>query len=245
MPPCYSDGGIRKRIVPTPSSPRKKSTSDDCGRDLPLGAFLRTDVVETLREFDHDDLGDGDFNVYYVDRTSGELEPFACVRDSSIPGAGKGVFACKDMTCGECVGRYVGEVVGWKGCEADLPDEPYLLSLLVAKTCEREWHVVVRGDRPPQDREGQCDRLGIRRPALRNEYPSIGGWPGMFAHLMNDAAGSNDFVDHGLVNNCSVSEFGHVWATTDIKGSTFDRVKPHSELLWPYGKEYWDRPERG
>jgi hypothetical protein len=171
-------------------------------------------------------------------------EPYACVRDSCIAGAGKGLFTCRDLAKGTRIGIYAGAVMGWvsdvRVC--DLTSE-YITSLdlyINAKTDER-YVIVVDGKHAPQKPRQQLVTLGLAHDYIMPcEYIApfdVSDWPGAFVHMANDADGSSG---HGLVNNCILQSDGVFYATRYVPGTSFDEPdKRASELLHPYGPIYW------
>jgi hypothetical protein len=190
--------------------------------------------------FVHDRLANGDVNVWKRDDDGG-FSPYVCVRDSSTPCAGKGLFTCRHLRAREVFGVYCGEVLGWSNCRAAAESQSSYLAdftLFVDRVSDARRCVVVDGGRPPQSARDQRAVL-----ALTEDYPvpcGAGEWPGMFAHFMNDAQGPARVA--GLVNNCAVDEDGLVRALSDIPGCSFEHVQPSSELLWAYGASFWGRP---
>ena len=187
--------------------------------------------------FHYDQRQNNDVDVCIVER-DGNLKPYVCVRDSSIPGAGKGLYACVSFDAGQAIGVYAGRVMSKIEVDAPGVDRKYLLyrKLFDDDGFPYMDNVVVDGEQPVQPEAEQLRSLGLsssyRPPFARRQ------WPGMFAHKMNDASGPTKAP--GLSNNCVVVEDCLVIARTRILGSgSFDTVTPLHELLWSYGASYW------
>lgn len=182
--------------------------------------------------FRHAYVGDGDGDIdIYTDGTG--VAPVACVRDSHV--AGKGLYTCRDLAPGDLIGRYTGEIVGWRGDPAvERRDSRCMIDITVftSRDTITRWQCVVDGSRPVQTYADQRKALRLtydRSVCLFDERE----WPGVHAHMMNDAKGT------GLANNCRVEEDGWVFATARVPGCDADRPDPRSELLWSYGADYW------
>ena len=105
---------MKRRITPvTNPSPNRIVNENGSKNLLPPLSFLRTNVHD-IGTFVHTDVGDGNVDIYSVS-SDGQNVPFACVRDSSIPLAGKGVYICNDVRAGDVIGRYIGRVIVTKG----------------------------------------------------------------------------------------------------------------------------------
>jgi hypothetical protein len=165
-------------------------------------------------------------------------QPYACVRDSYINCAGKGLFSCRNLTCSDHIGLYAGHVIGWMGSvpEGDSAHVTTHTPYINTHTRER-YCCLVDGARAPQTPKDQMAALGIVREF---EAPfAESDWPGTYIHMANDANGPGA-NEHGLVNNCLQGEDGVLYATRDVPGTSFDAADKHaSELLHPYGAEYW------
>ena len=123
------------------------------------------------------------------------LEKKLVVRQSNLPGAGKGLFTKTFIPKGTRIVEYKGKVSTWK--ESDHEDNGYIYYV-------KRYHVI------------------DARP-----YPKI------LARYANDANGLQKIK--GLRNNAEYEEEGFrvfIEAKRDIEAG--------SEILVPYGKEYWD-----
>ena len=169
---------------------------------------------------------------------------YVCVRDSSIPGAGKGLYACKPFTKGVPVGTYTGKILCMrKAAAAEMSDSLCLMEVTLCtekmpgfkKTCKIG---IVDGALPPDDKPFVPPaKLGCKYgPIYKN-----GEWPGMHAHIMNDACGLSMQGE----NNCLVMGDGSVMTTKEIPSASTDgaspgdRPDPASELMLSYGEAYW------
>jgi len=188
--------------------------------------------------FRHVHVGDGDIDIYDATGPVAYTTPVvACVRDSQV--AGKGLYTCRDLAPGDVIGRYTGEIVGWRGDPVvEKRDSRCLIDITVftSRDMGTRWQCVVDGSRPVQPYADQRRALRLtydRSACLFDERE----WPGVHAHMINDAEGA---VRRGA-NNCRIEEDGWVFATAHVPGcdATAARPDPRSELLWAYGADYW------
>ena len=229
-----------RRITPEAIAPADRSvprpTVVPYGRDLD-GAFcplqMRSTRMRTFEDtFRYELLPGGDINVY----TMHDGRPYVCIRDSSLQGANKGVFACVDFHADDETGQYCGAILGRPGCKAGEESKSDCLIDHVAFTYvsdpDRHWLCVVDGRLPVQDASEQRRVLGLsdKHPVPFGE----GAWPGAFMHLMNDAKGPR--------NNCAVYANGLTKALRFIPGCSPDAPpNPESEMMWSYGDIFWEK----
>jgi hypothetical protein len=185
--------------------------------------------------------------VFRVPDSGGPLEPWVVVGPSvrlqQAGKSGRGVYAWRKggFTVGQLVGVYVGFVVGactdprvavWRG-ECPERQHPFDALLDIGGSTVSGKHSPFDG--PPG--------LGTRLGDGREVFPaSEVGWPGMFAHLMNDARG----LPGAAVNVCVTDPDGVVQAVRRIP--RFNERKPLatnacSELFWSYGEGFWEWPQ--
>jgi hypothetical protein len=143
-------------------------------------------------------------------------------------GGGHGLFADRNFTKGEIVGKYVGRILGKVD---DTENQKYVDRLSHA---EHDKIVVINGlfvdgNQPPQSIQDQKRRFGrvVYQPRE---------WPGAYIHMANDSYRT------GLETNCIMDQDGYLRTTTFVP--FYDRDKEHeenvaSELLWSYGHDYW------
>lgn len=189
-------------------------------------------------KLDYFRYANGDVDVYYKINNAWVL--WALVRDSallaSIGARGKGLFAAQSFSKGECIGRYVGKILG----KVDNPDVMTQVDRL-SHTLDGDAIVDVKGyfvngRARVQANAEQQERFGtviFRQPQWK--------WPGVYAHICNDAAGTT------LRNNCRVTVGGYLETTRSIPGFDFLRDAAQngaSELLWDYGTQYWRNQRR-
>jgi hypothetical protein len=245
--------------MPTPV-PRPLTRVSRVAATLPHICELRTYVskfrLQERTNFGYVNHGDGTVDVSYDGR------PYVCVRPSSIPGAGLGVYACRDFDKNAEIGVYTGRVMGWVGEVEKTTDDEYLTENTVYVTVNpvspkhaqarpdtpkhaqarpqapKRWRCLIDGSAPPQDAVGQLHALGLKPPFVA-PFNDLDVWPGMHAHLMNDASGPRQVP--GLVNNCRMMEDGVITTVCAIPGSgSFERVAPENELFMAYGQSYWE-----
>lgn len=227
----------KRRIVPrpveAPSCAKKRGAVPDADK-----LFVFASRLDFEQWFWHVPLPGGDFDVFR--KPPYAPVPYVSVRDSSLPRAGKGVFARVDFRAGDVVGLYNGRVLGWYGdVDESLFDRCDSLIRIAAFVDAHggRWDVMVDGAEPPQDEAEQ--RRVLRMPYGHAVPARARDWPGMFAHVMNDAEGPERRPD--LRNNCRADEDGLIVTLVDIPGTPAgaERMDPRSELLWSYGREYW------
>jgi hypothetical protein len=235
----------RRRLTPTKVEEKR---GEAVRRPLPSAFDIILRRVQTRRDrpfaraFRYEPRPGGDLDIF--DKQDGT--PYACVRDSQIPGAGKGLYTCRDLKKGTPVGLYCGHVVGWvptavgnaSGAK-ERPDSAYQIThtLFIDGVTEERWECLVDGARPAQPEHEQRRALN-----LTPEYPApfdLAEWPGAYMHLINDADGPCKVP--GLENNVQFEEDGMVVAIATVPGSPDPNgpMDPRSELLCGYGAEYW------
>lgn len=235
----------RRRLTPTKlddASPFRRPLPNAC--DIILGSVETRGDRTYANAFRYEPRSGGDFDIY--EKQDGTL--FACVRDSQIPGAGKGLYTCRDLKKGDPVGLYCGRVVGWYAPDAadgggggggGGASNAYQIThalFIDSKTGER-WECLVDGARPVQPEREQRQALN-----LTPDYPAPfdpAEWPGAYMHLINDADGPCKVP--GLTNNALLEEDGMVVAIAPVPGSRDPDapMDPRSELLCSYGAAYW------
>ena len=185
----------------------------------------------TGMDFDHFTYANGNVDIYC--RAGSNWVLWALVRDSVVvPRGGKGLFAARPFAEGQCVGRYVGRVLG-------RPSDPAVQR--ASQTVHGDAIVTIQGfdvdgRRPVQSNEEQlrlCGRVIFKQPNW--------SWPGVYAHIANDAWGT------GREYNAMVTQGGYMYAKRRIP--SYDFARPHSqngasEILWPYGPGYWEETAR-
>ena len=222
----------RRRITPVPVN--AGSSQDGVQLMPPVFMLRRYRNRESTPRFTHV-VVDGDKGHYDVFDDSNAIH--VTVRESSIPGAGRGVFAAKSFRAKDILGTYAGRVVGWEGGGNATDDaSQYLIhhTLYVSRSANatpprREWRCLVDGSMPAQSESEQ--RLALNLPIGYDVPFAVSEWPGMFAHLVNDAAGPVRL--EGLSNNVIVQDDGAVIATSDIASG--------AELMFGYGDAYWQQ----
>jgi hypothetical protein len=155
-----------------------------------------------------------------------------------------GVYVHGVMRPGDYGGAYMGHVLGYTEDPACQTGGDYWLAV----ESSDGYMVCLDGSRPPQSEEeqhavlessfaacnmtGNPDRLPVKRQVDHQQ------WPGMWAHLINDARHLQ-----GVDNNMSCRSDGSMRCTklipAHVDGAP-DDSNMCAEAFWPYGDEYWD-----
>lgn len=143
-----------------------------------------------------------------------------------------GVFAAHRMPEGTTIGRYVGRVLGKE--KSRLVEEE---TAALEATDQSDYllitlhGLIVDGARPPQS---DAEQLACAGQVLFSNADWT--YPGAFVHLFNDNK------DTGLPENVTVDADGFAVTLDNIpayRANASDEVNVESELLWPYGNDYW------
>ena len=184
------------------------------------------------KRFSHEETNDGNIDVLL------DSLPYVCVRDSSIPDSGKGLYANRAFSKGDIVGVYAGKIIGWtKNRTVTEQGSPYIVDMPLYRDKDgaNDYDILVDGGSVTQSHYDIRSLLGL---SIHHPIPFVAEeWPGMYAHMMNDAGGPCRI--EGIVNNCKLTEHGLVQATRYIPGCPPHNPSPTSELLMSYGPTYW------
>lgn len=181
-------------------------------------------------DLDEFKYANGDVDVFL--RVGNAWVPWVLVRPSTIPGAGKGLFAAQPFPAGTCIGRFVGKILGRAADAADDARVHRMSQTVAGDAIVNVNGFFVDGRQPVQSnaaQEGRFGRVVFRQPDW--------SWPGVHAHLANDSRGTR------LRPNTHLSTGGYLETTR--RTPAYDSSLPHahnsaSEILWSYGHAYWD-----
>jgi hypothetical protein len=175
-------------------------------------------VIEPKRLFESKAHGKN-IDVYKVENSG--LRIYATVRNSSIPGAGLGVYLAEPVKKGEIIGRYTGSIESWK--DSTTATWRYSKSdfLIMMSYYDSDREFVLDGSKAPQSASDQLKVLGLD-PCFHKAPMNPQEWPGMYAHMINHSS---------YDPNCIILEDGMVQMLKDLPAG--------QELLWNYGASYW------
>ena len=182
-------------------------------------------------DVDHFKYKSGDIDIYRKINKTWVL--WLLVRDSTIPGAGKGLFAAKPFKKGEFIGRYVGKVLGKVSDPTVQAKVDRMTRMVKGDAIIQVNGYYVDGRCSVQTNDEQLALFGhiiFPQPAWK--------WPGIFAQMTNDARGT------GRPQNCRVTLGGSLESTRDIPKLNPSNPNQASELLWSYGDGYWKNASR-
>lgn len=163
------------------------------------------------------------------------------VQNSTIPGAGKGVFAIQDLEPGVIVGFYPVHGLGFLTDPTDVEGK----SVMAASTEDKEYFASLQEDNKTMYRSSLKDPIIKGRSMFVDFNPTREPHPSWLAPFVNDAAkcnGTNErqvrlYYKKAYANrNCIVI---HLWPLPLLVLATNKPVKAGEELRQLYGHAHW------
>ncbi len=116
------------------------------------------------------------------------------VKESIIPGAGKGLFVNRDVKKGERIVEYLGEIISWKECDTRAErDEGGYVFYINQNKCIDAFHMPEALARFANDARGLIKEKGIKNNCQYEVYKNS-GW---ITTTKNIKAGSELLVSYG------------------------------------------------
>jgi hypothetical protein len=199
-------------------------------------ALVKMQTIQDPAFFDGSDA--------YLKEFHNKITKLVTVQDSSIPGAGKGLFAAKDLLAGTIVGFYPTHCIG----VATEQSSPYVTLDPVNQEYfdndqDSNYMQFIVGSRPLLGTDVAQAFQG--NPIFVDANPNLPINPGWVGHLVNDGAIVSEnteagllkyYKDSNLVNNCVNIPFG---PSPIVATVTTQDIEKGGELFTSYGCLYW------
>jgi len=160
--------------------------------------------------------------------------------ESTIPGAGRGLFASRDIEAGEIITLYPGDVIiAWGKSVGDFSGK---VSVLFGNHVKKEDQQAVGKRLSSNSARSYEIKIGDHHSLVAD--PLLANYPAYLGHIANDSAMLNSNKKASLDKYRIASEKGHNAAYFEMEGSHLAQVATKSimkgeEIFVSYGSDYW------